>query len=64
MVKDLASEAAKAAPPVTAIAAGFTLNEWVALLTGAYIVLQAAHLLWKWRKEAKANEQSNRSGSE
>lgn len=32
---------------------GMTLNEWVAVATIAYFVMQMAYLAWKWRKEAK-----------
>lgn len=56
----LAREAAAAAAKVTPIA-GFVLGqasgwgpqEWSYVCMGAYAVLQAAHLVWKWRKEAK-----------
>lgn len=46
---DLGAAGFKLAPPVTA--AAFTMNEWVAIATVLYIVLQAAHLAWKWRGE-------------
>lgn len=47
-------ESAKAAPAIGGtIVAATTLNEWVAIATLAYIGLQAAFLIWKWRKEAK-----------
>lgn len=39
----------KASPPVAA--AVFTMNEWVAIATVLYILLQGAYLLWKWRGE-------------
>ena len=49
---DLASEAIKAAPPVAITTAvtvgGLTLNEWVAIATLLYIVLQSGWLVWKW----------------
>lgn len=35
---------------------GLTANEWVAVATISYITLQAAYLIWKWRKEAKSYE--------
>lgn len=37
------------APAVAASA--FTLNQWVALATLAYVVLQIVYLLCKWRRE-------------
>lgn len=46
-------ETAKAIPAVGgAMIATITLNEMVALATLVYIILQAAYLLWKWRREA------------
>lgn len=47
-------ETAKALPAVTgATVATLTLNEWVAVATFFYITIQAAYLVWKWRKEWK-----------
>jgi hypothetical protein len=31
-----------------------TLNEWVAVATGVYILIQAVYLLRKWYREEKA----------
>lgn len=49
---DIASEAIKAAPPIAITTAvtvgGLTLNEWVAIATLLYIVLQSGWLVWKW----------------
>lgn len=49
---DVAAEAAKASPAVAVAAAtsvfGFSLNEWVAIATLIYIILQAGWLVWKW----------------
>lgn len=42
-------EAAKAAPP-TSIAA-ITGNEVLITISIVYVILQIAHLLWKWNKE-------------
>lgn len=33
---------------------GLTLNEWVAVATITYFVLQSGYLIWKWVKEARA----------
>lgn len=57
MNTEIASEAAKAAPPVTVIAtstlAGWSLNNFIGLATLVYIILQAGYLLWKWRRDYK-----------
>lgn len=54
MKTEIATEAAKGAPAVAgAFAAAMTLNQWVALATGFYIVIQAAYLLRKWWREEK-----------
>ncbi len=49
------TEGAKAAPPVVAVATnaarGWTMTEAAAAVTIAYVLLQAAYLLWKWRNE-------------
>jgi len=65
---DVIVEAAKAAPPVvitTAVTAGgLTLNEWVAIATLLYIVLQSGWLVWKWFhaiKDKKNEAQSSNS---
>lgn len=54
---DFASEAAKGVPPVAVAASGIVglvdLNVIVALLTAAYVLLQGAYLIWKWRREAR-----------
>jgi hypothetical protein len=52
---DFMTEAAKGTPPVAVTAAAFAgwgVTEWVALITGFYVVLQGAYLIWKWRREA------------
>jgi hypothetical protein len=50
--QDFAVEAAKGAPAVAgAIASILTLNEWVAVATGLYILVQIAYLLRKWWRE-------------
>ncbi|NBX72679.1 MAG: hypothetical protein EBQ89_00065 [Alphaproteobacteria bacterium] len=64
---DVLSEAAKAAPPVAITTAvtigGLTLNEWVAIATLLYVVLQSGWLIWKWyhaikERKDKASEES------
>lgn len=53
-------EASKAAPPVLVSAGtslgGIPLNEWVAIATITYILLQGTYLLWKWYREYKATK--------
>lgn len=65
MKTEVATEAAKAAPPVAvtafAMAHGLTLNEIVALVTLGYIVLQAGYLLWKWRQEYRRSRQEGKA---
>lgn len=49
-----AIEAAKAAPAIAGAAAStLTLNEWVAVATGIYIVIQAMYLLRKWWRDER-----------
>lgn len=46
----------KSAPPVAVSAlsvAGVSLQDWVLIATFAYIVLQAAHLAWKWYRDSR-----------
>jgi len=54
---EIASEAAKAAPPamITTIAAvgGLSLNNIIGIATLVYIVLQAGYLIWKWRRDIR-----------
>jgi hypothetical protein len=50
---DIASEAAKAAPPVTvagATIAGMQVNDLILWATLVYVVLQIAFLLYRWHK--------------
>lgn len=47
-----AAEGMKLAP-VVAVAA-WTTNDWLIITSIAYVALQAAYLVWKWRKEAKS----------
>jgi nicotinamide riboside transporter PnuC len=55
IVKTAAVEGAKAAPPVTVVAAnvasGWTMTHTATALTILYVLLQAAYLLWRWRNE-------------
>jgi uncharacterized membrane protein YfcA len=54
MKTEIATEALKGTPAVAgAAAAALTLNQWIAVATGVYIVIQAAYLLRKWWREEK-----------
>lgn len=49
---DVATQVAKAAPAVAgAVASSLTLNQWVAIATGIYIVIQCLYLIRKWWRE-------------
>lgn len=50
------TEVMKAAPPMAVSA--FTLNHMVAFATLCYILLQAAYLIWKWRRDIRNDNQS------
>ena len=51
-IRDIVSEAAKGAPAVAgAVASSLTLNEWIMIGTGIYLVLQVLYLLRKWWRE-------------
>lgn len=55
-----AAEAAKAAPPVAvtiaALADGVTVNHVVGAATIAYVALQAAYLIWRWRRDMRSRQ--------
>lgn len=55
MKQDIAKEVVNSAPPVaiagSAWVFGLTLNDWVLILTGIYVALQAAYLVWKFVRE-------------
>lgn len=52
MKNAVASESAKAMPPLAV--AAWTMNDWLIMASIAYVCLQAAYLIWKWRRDAKA----------
>jgi hypothetical protein len=51
MKSEISTEGMKAMPPV-AIAA-ITMNDVLIYVSIAYVVLQVAHLIWKWVREAR-----------
>lgn len=56
MMKEIATEGAKAAPPVAVVTAdiahGWSMNDTVLTLTIVYLVLQIGWLLWRWYRAA------------
>ena len=61
MKTELAAEAMKGTPAVAgAVAATLTLNEWIAIGTGVYILVQCVYLLRKWWREEQ--EYAQRGG--
>jgi disulfide bond formation protein DsbB len=59
---DVTKAAAEAAPAVVYGAlrlGGMSMPDWVAVATLVYIVLQAAHLIWRWRRLAKRGNGSD-----
>lgn len=57
MVREMGVAAMKASPPAmvsvyAAVSSG--LPTLVALATLVYVIVQTAHLCWKWAREAKA----------
>lgn len=58
MSRDLGVATAKALPPITVWT--LTLNEWVAVATVAYLILQSGYLIWKWRREWVRREPGGR----
>lgn len=61
-----AAEAARAAPPVAvtvaAMADGITVNHVVGIVTVLYVLLQAAYLIWRWRRDHREDERRKRGG--
>ena len=60
---EIAEQVAKAVPPVVvtagSLAPGVTLNEWVAIATLIYILIQAIVLIRKERRNTRAEEIRN-----
>ncbi len=49
---DMVSQAMRGAPAVAGVvASAITLSEWVAVLTGLYVITQMFYLIWKWKWE-------------
>lgn len=59
LTQEVGNAGAKLLPPAVVSvvsASGYTLQDWVFIATIGYLVLQAIHLLWKWRKESRAKQ--------
>lgn len=58
MTRDITVAGAKTAPPVAVSLAAhlgaLTLNDWLAIATIVYVVLQTGYLVWKWSREWRA----------
>jgi hypothetical protein len=52
MKEEFLSQATRGTPAVAgAAASAYTLNEWVMIATGLYIVIQVLYLVRKWWRE-------------
>jgi hypothetical protein len=55
MKQTVVAEVAKSAPPVSITAwawlNGIPIDKWVGYATLAYLLLQAAYLVWRWYRE-------------
>lgn len=53
-------QALNATPSLAAVGAtvaGLHVNDWLAICGIVFIVLQAAYLIWRWRRDAKREEE-------
>jgi len=54
---EVIAQAMQSTPSITAATAtvllGVTVSEWLGIVSIGFIVLQAAYLVWKWRREAR-----------
>ena len=56
---DIIDQAAKGAPAVAGVyASAVTLSEWVAILTGMYVLIQMVYLVWKWTWERREKQEA------
>lgn len=57
LMNEVGAAAAKLSPAAavaTVSASGWSLQEWVYVVTIAYVIMQGAHLGWKWLREWRA----------
>jgi hypothetical protein len=55
---DVIKAGVEASPPALYVGvrlSGISMPDWVAIATLIYILLQTAHLLWRWFRQAKRN---------
>lgn len=53
---DVGMALGKASPPIAVVGAtvgGISLDDWVVALTALYLILQTAHLVWKWCRDLR-----------
>lgn len=58
--QEIASAAAQSTPSITAVLmwiTGHDLNYWVGIAGLVFIILQAAYLLWKWRRDIRRDRE-------
>lgn len=61
---DMVGHEVKAAGVKTAVGglgaatSALTLNEWVAIVTIVYFIMQIAYLGWKWRRESREGKKN------
>lgn len=56
LANEISAAGLKVAPPAilsAVTASGWGVQEWMYAATLAYVVLQGAYLIWKWRREAR-----------
>jgi len=56
-LNDVGNAAVKLSPPALVVGASvgkWGVQEWMYAVTIGYVVLQAAHLAWKWLREWRA----------
>ena len=49
--RDVGAAVVKVFPP--ALVWSLTLNDWLAIVSIVYVLMQGAYLAWKWRREWK-----------
>lgn len=63
----IVTEATKSAPPVAvsvvSFLGGISLNNIIGVATLVYIVLQASHLVWRWRRDIEKERRQNETDS-
>lgn len=42
---------------------GWTAQDWFYAISSFFVILQGAYVAWKWRREAKKPDESDRAGA-